>query len=528
MIQNIILFLTGLVFLLFGMLKLSKEMQRIFSVRIRQYIKRLVKRPRQGVVLGAIITAIFQSSSATTVLTVGLVSAGLISFFNSLSIVLGAAVGTTITAQLVALKITKIAPIFIIIGIIIWLVGKDKKKMVGEAILYFGLLFFGLSLMSQGMSPLRDSQGFVNLLSHAKSPIFGILIGAVFTAIIQSSSVTTGLLVLLGQQGLLGIESAIPIFMGANIGTTVTAILASIGSGVSARRTAFSHLFFNFFTVIIFAPFILYFSSLLKIFSSDIGSQIAIGHFLFNAFLVVIFFFWLKTFARFVKKIFPGKEKVLPLWAEYLDERKLSDPAKALKGVRKELQRGALLVEEMFFKAVELISDFYYPTTRDIAYIELVIDNLQKDVMIFLDKLPKEKMTRGQTIKVVHYSAIVDNIERLGDHIVNISKLAQHRVKVKVEFSRAGQKELEQIKEILFKNIKDVIDLIQDKDGQRVQDIIRREKVVDGLVMKAQAEHLERFYRREVSVADGPIFNDILINFERISDHCENIAEHYK
>lgn len=528
MLENILIFFTGLVFLLFGMLKLSREMQQLFSVRMRQFIKKLVKRPIQGVLVGGVVTAIFQSSSATTILTVGLVSAGLISFFNSLGIILGADIGTTITAQLVALKITEIAPLFIIIGVLLWLVGKDKKKSVGEAIFYFGLLFFGLSLMSTGMSPLQDNQVFINLLAQTKNPVFGILLGTIFTAIIQSSSVTTAILVLLGQQGLLNIEGAIPLFMGANIGTTVTAIIASIGLGINARRTAFSHFLFKVISVIIFAPFIIYFASLLKSINPNIGQEIAIGHLLFNIFLVIIFFFWLKPFSRFIKKVMPGKEKVLPLWTEYLDERILAAPKDALDGVKKELYRGALLVREMYFKAVTLLYEFHYSTTREIAYIEMVIDGMQKDVMRFLDKIPKERMTRSDAIQLIQYSAMVDSIERIADKIVNISKLAQHKHRAKVKFTNAGLKEVKQLSMLIVQNINDVIKLIKGKDGTRAKDVMRREDQVDILVHKFQDNHVERFYRREVSAADGPLFNDVLINLERISDQCDNIAEHYK
>lgn len=528
MTQNILLFLTGLVFLVFGILRLSTEMQRIFSVRIRQYIKQLVKKPIQGVGLGAITTAVFQSSSATTVLTVGLVSAGLISFFNSLGLVLGADIGTTITAQLVAFKITAIAPVFIILGIGIWLIGKDKQKSIGEAIFYFGLLFFGLSLMGQAMSPLKNSETFISLIQQTKNPLLGVLIGFVFTAIVQSSSATTSILVLLAQQGLISIENGLPMVLGASIGTTITALLASIGSSVNGKRTAFSHLFFRFLAALIIFPFLPYFISFLQYLTSSVGQQIATGYLLFSLVLVLIFFFWLKPFARFVKKIIPGEEKILPMWAEYLNEKDLSNPSKALQGIEKELHRGALLTKEIFFRTKSLILKFNESAIRDISYIELVIDNLQTDVMRFLDKLPKEKMTKDQTVKLIQYSAIIDNIERIGDHIDNVSKLARHKHDAGLKFTKVGIEELQELSKLLTENINDVIAVIKHRGGERVQNILKREDQVDKMVEKAQESHLERFYQREVSIADGPIFNDILINFERISDHCVNIAEYYK
>ena len=292
MFQNILLFLTGLFFLIFSILKLSKEMQHIFGVRIRQYIKKLVKRPIHGVILGGFITAIFQSSSATTVLIVGLVSSGLISFFNSLGVILGAGIGTTITAQLVSFKVTEIAQIFIIIGIIIWLISRgERNKLIGEAIFYFGLLFFGLNLMGQAMVPLKESQTFVTLISQAGNPFLGLLLGFIFTAIIQSSSATASILVLLAQQGLITLEIGLPIVLGASIGTTITALLASIGSGINARRTAFSYLFFRLLAAILIFPFLSYFNYLLQFSASNVGQQIANGYLFFSLLLTLIFFF---------------------------------------------------------------------------------------------------------------------------------------------------------------------------------------------------------------------------------------------
>ena len=440
MFQNILLFLTGLFFLIFSILKLSKEMQHIFGVRIRQYIKKLVKRPIQGVILGGVITAIFQSSSATTVLIVGLVSAGLISFFNSLGVILGASIGTTITAQLVSFKVTEIAPIFIIIGIVTWLISRgERNKLIGEAIFYFGLLFFGLNLMGQAMVPLRESQTFITLISQAGNPFLGLLLGFIFTAIIQSSSATASILVLLAQQGLITIEIGLPIILGANIGTTITALLASIGSGINARRTAFSHLFFRLLAVILIFPFLTYFTSFLQFSASNVGQQIANGYLFFSLLLTVFFFFWLKPFASLVRKIIPGQEKVLPLWTEYLDQRILNDPTKALQGVQKELHRGALLTKEMFLKAKELLEEFHSSGARNISHLESVVDSLQNEVMKFLDKLPKQKMTQTDVIKLVQYSSMVDNIERLADHIVNLAKLAEHKNQAKVQFSHQGQ-----------------------------------------------------------------------------------------
>lgn len=526
MFSQILFVVTGLFLFLFGMIKLSTEMQRIFSVRIRKHIKYLVKRPLSGIGLGAIVTAIFQSSSATTVLIVGMVSAGLISFFNSLSLILGTGIGTTITAQLVAFKITAIAPIFIVIGILLWLLGRGKLKSTGEAIFYFGLLFFGLSLMSQGLAFFKHNPIFLNLIQETKNPFIGILIGLIFTAIVQSSSATTGILVLLGQQGLLTIGSALPIVLGASIGTTITAILASIGAGKNAKRTAFSHLFFKFFGVLIVLPFLPIFISFLKSSISSVAQQIVAGHFLLSLVIVIVFVFLLKPFASLMRKVIPGEEKTLPLWPEWLDKRYLYNSKKAFDAVTKELEREMMLAQKNYEEAVKLIYKFNKSSKRSIFYIDLIIDNLQHEIMSYLDGVSRLQLSKKETTKLFCYSSMVDDIERIGDHATNFTHLAEYRNIGKVYFSKEAEKEIKRIQNLVAKNIKDARFLILNKSKSKTKAVFEREKVIDEVVKQARENHLNRFYRGICLATAGPIFNDILVNFERISDHCVNIAEY--
>ena len=530
-LSQIILFCTGLAILIFGMLRLSKKMQLIFNLKIRNLIKKLVKRPSQGLGLGVIITALFQSSSASTVLAVGLVSAGLISFFSSLAVVLGATIGSTITAQLVALKVTEIAPVFIIIGILIWIISrgeKNKKKVVGEAIFYFGLLFFGLSLMGDAMAHFQESVWFINFLANIEKPVLGLLVGLIFTAVIQSSAATTGILVLLGQQGLIGIEAAIPIFLGANIGTTITAILASIGSSIDARRTAYSHMIFKLIPAILVLPFIDYFANFLSLFTQTIGSKIALGHLFFNIFLVALFIFWLKPFSNLIKKMIPGKSNLVPLWTEYLNKSFLKNPTKALSGVRKELCRGIDLTKQMLDKSYNLTHSFDSRVVRDVSYIEIVIDSLQLETMKYLSNIEREKLTQEQAKKIISYSEIIDSIERMSDHADNVTNLAKYKDEGRVKFSNQAKEEFNNIIYLLKKSVDDLKPLIKNQDKDIVKEIIKREEQVDYLTEIAKKNHAKRFYERKVPVSDGPIFNDILVNLERISDQCVNIANHYK
>jgi len=525
--SHLLLIGAGLVLFMFAILKLSAGMQQIFSVRIRQYIKYLVKKPFSGIGIGALVTTIFQSSSASTVLFVSMVSAGLISFFNSLGLILGAEVGSTVTVQLVALKFTIISPLFVILGFLIWFFGKDKIKMVGEAVFYFGLLFFGFSLMGEGFVLFKDNPTILGLIREAKNPFFGILVGLVFTALIHNSAATVGILVLFAQQGFMDISSAIPIVFGANIGTTITAIMASFGAGKNAKRTAFSHFFFKFFGVLILLPFLPLYISLLQTFIKSTAQQIAIGHFLFSIVTVGIFAFLLKPFSKLMMKIIPGTEKVLPLWPEYLDKRYLYNAPKAFEAVAKELDREIMLAQRNYLEVIKLIPSFNKSAMRSIFYIDLIIDNLQKEIMRYLDGISRLQLSKEESEKLFVYAAMVDDIERIGDHATNIAHLAEYKKRGKVYLSKDAEKEIEEIQDLVAANIKDARFLILSKPENKIKVILDREKTIDELVMQARENHLDRFYKGICLAMAGAIFIDLLINFERISDHCANIAEYY-
>jgi len=526
--RQILLLLTGLTLFLLGMFQLNSEMQRIFSLKIRRYIKALVKKPIYGVLSGLFATGIFQSSATTIIIVMGMVSAGLISFFNSLGVVLGADIGTTITAQLVAFKITTIAPIFILIGALIWLVGKDKKKFVGQAIFYFGLLFFGLSLMGSAIEPFKNSPIFINLFKERKNPLLGILYGFLFTTITQSSSVTTSILVLLGQKGLITIQGALPIILGANIGSTTTVLLASIGSGINGKRTALSHFLFKFIGVFVFLPLIPFYLTFLKHLTANVAQQVAFGHFFFNLFVVLIFFFFLKPFSKGIEKIFPGKENVLPLWPEYLDYRYVSEPDKAFNSAVKELKREALITRRMLVKASSLVFNFKPKIMRDISYIELVVDNLQKEIMLYLDKISEQKLTRNQIIKLVNYSPIVDSIERIGDQATNIAKLAHYKKVYNVEFSQDAFREIHDLSNLVLKNVNNVIVLFETHSLEKINEIFSCEDHVDEMILQMRKNHFTRLFNDVCKAESGQIFGDLLVCYERISDQCTNVARYVK
>lgn len=526
MVQSILMFAAGLTLFLLGMVWLTDTVQKNFtSKRIREYFALSVKRPVYGIITGALTTVLFQSSSATSVLAVGLVGAGLISFYHSLGIILGADIGTTLTVQLVVWKITDISPLFIVIGSGIRFAGTGKWKPAGEAILYFGLIFFGLSLVSHATEPLKSSDSLIFFLRNIEHPLYGLLIGFAVTAVIQSSAITISVLAILAFHTMITIDAALPIIFGANIGTAATAILASLTANIEGKKCAVAHLIFKLLgAALCFALYPLFLEAV-KALSSQTAQQIACGHILFNIIIVIVFTPFLKPISILVEKLMPGKGELLPLWPEFLDERQLPDTAAALECARKELEREIVLAQRMSGMAIRLIDRYNTNDRKSINHIESVIDNLRHEVGDYLCKIPLESMSIDVSRILFSYSAITDDTERIADHALTLAELAQRKQRRHIPFTGEAMNDLHEIEALVLENIADTVSLIRKKNEEMIESIFKREDRIDDLVKDARARHLERHYKRICEPEAGPIFVDILIHLERISDHCENIAE---
>ena len=525
---SIPLFITGLTLFLFGMIKLSAKMQGLFSGRIRGYIRVSVKKPFYGLLLGIFSTILFQSSSATTLVTVGIVSAGLVSFYHSLGIILGADIGTTLTAQLVVWKVTTISPVIIFLGGILFFAGKERWKSIGEVILYFGLIFYGLSLIGDATSPLKENDTFLRFFRETKNPFIGVVIGLVFTGIVHASAIPVSILIILGQQGLINIENALPIVLGANIGTTVTAIMGAAVTNINGKRSALAHLLFKFFGVTISLVFFPIFVISVKYLSTDIAQQIAFGHFLLNLFIAVVFIFLLQPFSKLVEIIIPGTDHTFPLWPEFLEEKYLTTPDEALTCVKKELGREIMLTQKMLNTSLSLIPEFKPAKQRDISYIELVVDNVQAEITQYLWNVSCGQLTPSLSKKLFAFSSIVYDIERIGDRSTNIVELAESKHRRNAIFSDPAMAELKEIGDLVMRNLDDAARLIEQRDGNRIKDVFEQHVQVVVAIKAATEKHLVRFYKKMCRAEAGPIFVDILVNLERISDHCLVIAEHIR
>jgi phosphate:Na+ symporter len=523
--SGIILFLTGMAFFLIGLARLSETVRKLLTASIREYIKYAVGRPLNGLLVGFISTILLQSSTASTVITVGIVSAGLISFYHSLGIILGADIGTTVTVQLVVWKVTALSPWFIIAGGILWFAGREKGKIIGEVLFYFGLMFFGLEMTGQAASPLKQ-HGADILLRKAADPLIGFGAGIVMTALINASSVPISILAVMAQQDLVTIETALPIVFGANIGTTVTVLFAGLTAGISGKRSAAAHFFFKLAGVALVLPFFPLFIALLKIISANTAQQIALGHFFLNVFIAVVFLAVLGPAARLIERIIPGQESVIALWPEHLDPRLTSDPEKALGGVRKELIRAMSLARRMSAEALEITDNFDAGKCRNVLYLEPALDHLRAEIVDYLWKLSCGELSAENSKKLFSYTAMADDIERIGDHSVNLVELAAQKHRRRIQFSAMGIMELQEIRLLVTRNMEDAEKLVDTWGEEAIVRISDREKEIDRAVRQAREKHLERFHRRICQAEAGPIFIEMLVNLERISDHCENIAEY--
>ncbi|HET56824.1 MAG TPA: Na/Pi cotransporter family protein, partial [Deltaproteobacteria bacterium] len=453
---------TGLVLFLFAMVRLTATVRRtVTSIRTRELFRYAVRTPIWGVVTGILVTILFQSSSATTVLTVGLVSAGLLSFFHSLGVLLGADIGTTLTVQFVVWRVTDLSPLLLIGGALLWATGKKRLASPGEGIFYFGLMFFGLSLATQGTEFLRESPAALRFFQETSGPLAGVLIGCVFTALVQSSAVPISLLVILAGHDLVTVEAALPFVLGANLGTSATAIIAATASNSEGRRVAFSHTFFKAAGVALFLTVLSPFAAMLQTFSTSVPQQIALSHIVFNLVVAVLFLPFLPLFARFALRIIPKRGETLPLWPEFIDDRLLSDPEAALEAARKEMEREMALARRMCAIAVNLVTNFQPGPVRTIGYMESVVNSLKQEISGFLRLVSERPLSEAMSKRLFFYSSLVNDIERIADHAVNISELAELKKENRIGFSEAADQDLADILALVNTNLDDALTLME-------------------------------------------------------------------
>jgi len=526
----IILFglLGGLALFLYGMFTMGEGLQKAAGDRMRRILEVLTGIPIVGVLMGTLVTAIIQSSSATTVMVVGFVNAGLMTLKQAISVIMGSNIGTTVTAQLIAFDLSDYFLPIIGIGFMINFFSKKKSiKYVGQVFFGFGLLLLGLYIMGDAMKPLRDYAGFRNAminLGHYK--ILGVLVGIVMTAIIQSSSATMGILIALATQGLVSMDAALPILMGNNIGTCITAIISSIGTKISARRAAMAHVLFNVLGTVFFLILMPYFKIMVLLISpeGDIVQQIANAHTSFNLINTLLFLPFISVLANVVTKIVPGEEKIIKKGPIYLDKRMLNTPAIAITLANKEIIRMGELAQENLDNAHLAFIKKDEKLLKEVIEVEDVIDELEHDVTEYLAQISQKGLTNENSVLHTGLLHAVNDIERVGDHAHNIAELAEASIADNINFTPFAIKELNEMQSLVSETFRIAIKSLEENNVVLAKQVIENENKIDEMEKSLRRSHIGRLNEGQCIVHAGVIFLDMISNLERVGDHSHNIA----
>jgi len=517
--------LGGLALFLYGMNMMGMGLQKVAGDKMKSLISILTKNRFIGVFVGALVTILIQSSSATTVMVVGFVNAGIMNLSQAIGIIMGANIGTTFTAQLIAFKLTDLAPLVITIGVAIWLFTSTKKyKEIAEVLIGFSILFIGMDFMKEALSPLQESQVFVDVLSNLENPILGLLAGFGLTVAVQSSSASMGLLLALASQDLITLEMALPILYGENIGTCTTALLSSIGASKTAKRAAIMHLLFNIigtllFMIILHIPI----EYIVTNISDDPQRRIANAHTIFNITNVLIQLPFAGFIVMAAKKLVRGEDTEV-VGLKYLDSRIIETPSIAVGMASREVLRMGKIVKENLNNAKQAFYNNDEKLTRKVFEEEKRINQLERDITEYLAELTRASLTYEQHGTLTTLLNTVNDLERVGDHADNMAELAQYRIDNKVKLSDSALDELHK----MFENVEDAFALsltaFKTADEKMARRVIEYESVIDKMEQNYRANHIKRLNDFTCNPTSGIVFLDTISNLERISDHSSNIA----
>lgn len=524
----VISFLGGIALLLYGIRLAGEGLQKAAGGRLRAILTSLTRNRYMGIGVGAAITAILQSSSATTVMLVGFVSSGLMRLNQTIGVILGADIGTTATVQLLAFRIYDIAILFIAFGIALMFLSKRAiTRDIGQGVLGFAFIFFSIKIMSDSMIPLRESEYLRGLLmSVGESPLTGILIAAFITAIIHSSAAVIGMTIALSLQNLMPLNVAIPLILGANIGTCAAAIITSIGANVEARQVAAAHILFKILGVAIFYPFIGYFSELIEYTASDIPRQIANAHTLFNIAIAALFLPFTEPFANLVRKIIPEREWEGKFGPKYLDPHVLGTPSLALGQATREALRMSDIVQWMLKESINVFRTDSRDLLWKIEQRDDEVDLLDREIKLYLTKISQSTLTPAESKKEFELIAFTSNMENIGDIIdKNLMELAKKKITSGVFFSEEGMKEILDFHQKVLENFDISVSAFASRSKDLANKILRHKARLGELERDLRQAHINRLHRglRE-SIDTSAIHLDILSNLKRINSHITNIS----
>ncbi|MBQ9895462.1 MAG: Na/Pi cotransporter family protein [Ruminococcus sp.] len=545
-IFNIFTMLGGLAFFLYGMNVMSTGLEKLTGGKLEAALQKMTSNKIKAILLGLGITVAIQSSSAMTVMLIGFVNSGLMSLEQTVAVCFGSDIGTTLTAWILSLagvdgknpfvkmlKPSSFAPLVALIGVIMIMgAKKNKKKDIGRILVGFAIIMTGMTLMSDAVTPLADSPQFQKILTAFKNPILGVLVGAGFTGIIQSSAASIGILQAFSQTGALTYGMALPIIMGLNIGTCVTALISSIGVNKNAKRVACIHILIKILGTLILLPISLILQNVihLEIFDQTVGYiGIAVMHSIFNITITIILLPFASMLVKLSRIIISDKKSGEAAEAEInhlrgLDERFLKTPAVAVEACRRTTEAMAELTEKTILLALETITSYNEDTAALIIENEDIIDDYEDKINSYLVRISKSSVTGKDSRRVSKMMHCVGNFERISDHAVNLIESAQEMHEKNIKFSAECLNEISVINEAISENIKNAFDSYKNDDLAIAHKVEPLEEVVDNLSTELKNRHIRRLQNDECTVELGYIFQDILTNLERISDHCSNIA----
>ena len=524
-VQSIIQLLGGVGLFLFAIKLISEALQLIAGDRLRQLIGTLTKTPIMGVLVGACVTVLIQSSSATTVMTVSFVDAGLMTLTQAIGVIMGANIGTTITGQILAIKVQDYAYLFIIIGVLLSFFGRSKvQKYAGNGLLGFGLLFVGMQTMESSMSFLRNEKELFLMFSH--NPLMGVLAGTLLTLLVQSSAATVGLTIALGVQGLLPLHAAIPIILGDNIGTTITAVLASIGTDRTAKQACAAHVLFNVIGVCIFLTILPLYQELIAMTATGIAHQIANAHTLFNVFNTIIFLPFVKPFAALIRRLLPDKAHKVVEGAQYLDPKLIeATPGIAVEAVKNECAYMGFLVIHLLDSVQEVFFNDKKDLIPKIEETEAKIVQLHKAVKAYAEDIMQAGISDDAARVLTLYVASSGNIERIGDYGKKLLEYYAYRQNRPKDFSQQAMTELSGMYAEAHHAIVTALDGFINDDPDKAREVAPIAGKLRGLEVELRNRHIQRLDKQECDSETGLVYVDILGIIEHIGYHSNNVAK---
>ena len=533
--NNLLALLGGLALFLYGMHMMSAGLEQAAGDRMKAILEKLTSNPFLGVIVGAVITAIIQSSSATTVMVVGFVNSQLMTLNQAVWIIMGANIGTTITGQLIALGASKIAPLVAILGVVMVTFMKNKKvNAFGEILAGLGILFIGMDMMKNAMVPLQQSEAFIHAMTTISNPVLAILLGAGFTALIQSSSASVGILQALAISGLIPLSSAIYIIFGQNIGTCITAVLASLGANRNAKRTTIIHLSFNIIGTIVFLIFVhlVPFVSWMETITTNPAAQIANTHTAFNIVTTLLLLPFGNKLAKLAQLILPIKPEEIedagyniPL--TFIDEDNIGSVPIAISSLRKEALAMLKLTETNLQESMQALYGEPFKLDK-INKREKRIDFINYEITNYMSKVSSLKMNESDSTTCNALYKCFADIERIGDHAINIIQYAIDGSEYKLSSSEWIKDEIKQLEELLEKSFALLFTYRLDSQNDCYEKIERIEDRIDELTANYRQKQIERLYEEKINAKDCVIYSEIMTDIERVSDHIMNIIQECK